>query len=63
MVPDHGSQYEENPSSHHRGMHKDGLTNRQDPFPYSIVAEQGINTQCSFLFCSTNLFEVFILSV
>ena len=26
MVPDHGTQYEENPSSHHGGMHVDGQT-------------------------------------
>ena len=25
MVPDHGTQYEENPSSHHGGMHEEGL--------------------------------------
>ena len=24
MVLDHGNQYEENPSSHHGGMHEDG---------------------------------------
>ena len=26
MVPDHGTQYEENPSDHHRGMREEGLT-------------------------------------
>ena len=26
IVPDHGTQIEENPSSHHGGMCKDGLT-------------------------------------
>ena len=29
MVPDHDAQYEENPSSHHGGMHNDGLTDKQ----------------------------------
>ena len=29
MVPDHGTQYEENPYSHHGGMHEDGKTDRQ----------------------------------
>ena len=38
MVPDHGTQYEESPSSHHRGMHEnrhpDGQTDcRIGPFP------------------------------
>ena len=34
MVADQGTQYEENPSSNHGGMHEDGLTNRQaGPFP------------------------------
>ena len=26
MVPDHGTQYEENPASHHGGILEDGLT-------------------------------------
>ena len=26
MGPDHGTQYEENPSNHHGGMRKDGRT-------------------------------------
>ena len=26
MVPNHGTQYEENPPSHQGGMHKDGPT-------------------------------------
>ena len=29
MVPDHGTQYEENPSSHHGGMHEDFPTDGQ----------------------------------
>ena len=35
MVPDQGTQYEENPSSHHRGMREDKHPDRQtDPFLY-----------------------------
>ena len=34
MVPDHGTQYEENPSSHHWGMYKGGQTDwRTGPVP------------------------------
>ena len=37
MVPDHGTQYKENPSSKHGGMHKDGLTDRHFPiFPIPL---------------------------
>ena len=42
MVPDDGTKYEGNPSSHHGGMREDGLTgelmarrlDRLDPFLY-----------------------------
>ena len=37
IVPDHGSQYEENPSSHHGGMFDDRLTDGLDPFLYSPI--------------------------
>ena len=41
MVPDHGTQYEEKPSSHHGGMPEDkqmdGLTDRQDLFLYTLI--------------------------
>ena len=34
MVLDHGTQYEENTTSHHGGMHVDELTARRTgPFP------------------------------
>ena len=48
MVPDHSTQYEENPSGHHEGMckdvdrHLDGWTDPFPIFPYSAYAEQGI---------------------
>ena len=29
MVPGYGTEYEENPSSHHGGMHEDGLPDRR----------------------------------
>ena len=39
MVPDHGTKYEENPSSHHEECegveHPDGQTHGLDPFLYS----------------------------
>ena len=35
MVSDHDTQYEENPSSHHGGIHEDGLTDGLDPILYS----------------------------
>ena len=49
MVPNHVTQYEENPFSHHGGMHEDGHADRQldgltngptdrlDPFLYSLI--------------------------
>ena len=41
MVPDHDTQYEENPSTHHGGMHEDGhlwiLTDGLDRFLYSPI--------------------------
>ena len=41
VVPDDGTEYEENPSSHHGGMLEDGLTDRltdgMDPFLYSLI--------------------------
>ena len=46
MVPDHSTKYEENPASHHGGMHKDGLTDgcrdgqmdgRSRLFLYSLI--------------------------
>ena len=33
IIPDHGTKYEENSSSHHGGMHEDGL----DHFLYSLI--------------------------
>ena len=33
MVPDDGTPYEENPSSHHGGMLEDGLMDRQMEWP------------------------------
>ena len=48
MVPDHGTQYDGNPLSHHGGMLEDGLTDRRiaeltdvlmglDPFLYFLI--------------------------
>ena len=37
MVPDHGTQYEENPASHHGGMREDGQTDGLDPFLQSPI--------------------------
>ena len=34
MVHDHGTKYEENPSSHHGGMCEDRWTDGPDPFLY-----------------------------
>ena len=36
MVPDHGTQYEENPSSHQWGMHEDGYLDRQTDHPSKL---------------------------
>ena len=36
MVPDHGTQYEENPSSHHGGMHEDGHLERFFDFRFFL---------------------------
>ena len=47
MVHDHGTQYEENPASHHGGMREDGLTGRRTDsfrtFPDSGLGGSGNN--------------------
>ena len=56
MVPDHGTQYEDNPSSHHGGMYKDrqtdGLTEELDlyyiPWFHLRRAENNIINQLFF---------------
>ena len=42
MVPDYGTQNEENPSSHHGGMRKDGQSDRRTDRQDSALAERGI---------------------
>ena len=43
MVPDHGTQYEENQSSHHGGICEDWQTGPFPIFPDSALAESGNN--------------------
>ena len=40
MVPYHNTQYEENPSSHHRGMLEDGLNNIRLYFQTTIATSR-----------------------
>ena len=37
MVTEHGTKYEENPSSYHKGMHEDEETDVPEPFLYSPI--------------------------
>ena len=37
IVPDHGTQYEENPRNYHRGMCEDGMTDGLDPLLDSLI--------------------------
>ena len=47
MVPDHGTQYEGNPSSHHGGKHKDGQMDRTLSYIRGFhLAEWGIIKWC-----------------
>ena len=39
MVPDHGTEYEENPSSYHGGMHKDGHPDWQTDQTLSYISQ------------------------
>ena len=60
MIPDYGAKYQESPSVHHGGMHKDGWTAGQTDGPmarwpvsifrYSSIAEQGIVDIFNFMF-------------
>ena len=49
MIPDHGMQYEENPSSHHGRMgedgHPDGWSGPFPIFPHSAQVERGLTKQ------------------
>ena len=39
MVPDHGTQIEENPYTHHGGIQTDGLTDDQTDWTLSYIPQ------------------------
>ena len=41
IVPDHGTQYEENPASHNGGMHEDGYIMVFNVYPGFIIWYDG----------------------